>query len=319
MVGNTRMAWQKKFLRIAGVYNLLWAAVTVARPDAVTALLGLKSDVPPLMWQVLGLSGGVMGLGYLLAASDVQRHWPVVLMGLLSKAGSGAAMLWSIVRSNAPIESIWFVAIDDLIWLGPLALILNQTYNSVLGHRRCMGGDILRLALRRKTQDGVTLDELSRLSPVLLVFLRHAGCTFCREALSDLAARRSEIEKHGARLVLVHMGSEEQGARFFSRYGLESVQRISDPERSLYRAFGLPRGSISDLFGPKVWVRGFQAGILGRHGVGTLAGDGFQMPGAFLLYFGEVVRSYRHQSAADRPDYMQLVTGHRYASPELSN
>jgi len=37
------------------------------------------------------------------------------------------------------------------------------------------------------TQSGERLVELSEMSPVLLVFLRHAGCTFCREALADFA------------------------------------------------------------------------------------------------------------------------------------
>jgi hypothetical protein len=83
---------------------------------------------------------------------------------------------------------------------------------------------------------------------------------------------------------------------------------VSDPQRSLYRAFGLRRGSLTEVFGPKVWWRGFEAGILGRHRVGRLEGDGFQMPGVFLIYHGEVIRSYRHQSAADRPDYVRLVT-----------
>jgi peroxiredoxin len=311
------MAWQKRFLQFAGVYNLLWAAIMIARPDAVTSLLGLSGVGQSLVWQILGFSSGVMGVGYFLASSDVRRHWPIVLMGLLSKIGSGVAMTWSIVDRGGPVNSMWFVAVDDLVWIGPLGMVLYQTYDQILGHRRCVGGDILRMSLRRKTQDGVTLDELSRLSPVLLVFLRHAGCTFCREALADLAKKRPIIERNGTRLVLVHMGSDEQGARFFGRYGLQDVQRISDPERNLYRAFGLPRGSFGDLFGPRVWLRGFQAGILGRHGVGSLVGDGFQMPGVFLLYFGEVVRSYRHQSAADRPDYLQLVTGNEYASPEL--
>lgn len=313
------MAWQTTFLRIAGVYNLAWAVLSVVWPEAVVSWLGLRGAESLLLWRFLGMSSGAMGVGYFLASADVKRHWPILLMGFLAKLGSGAALSWTILSGAADSSAWGFVLVDDLLWLGPLGIILHSVYESVLGHRRCMNGDILRIALRRKTQDGVTLDELSRLSPVLLVFLRHTGCTFCREALSDLASKRGEIEANGTRLVLVHMSSEETAARFFARYGLENVQRISDPERALYRAFGLPRGSFGDLFGPKVWVRGFQAGILGRHGVGLLDGDGFQMPGAFLLYFGEVLRSYRHQSAADRPNYIQLVTGHSYASPEVSS
>jgi hypothetical protein len=38
-----------------------------------------------------------------------------------------------------------------------------------------------------------------------------------------------------------------------------------------------------------------------------LAGDGLQMPGVFLLHRGKVLREFRHESAADRPDYVTLT------------
>jgi len=113
------------------------------------------------------------------------------------------------------------------------------------------------------------------------------------------------------------MSPEKDADAIFSKYGLGDVARVSDPGCAIYRAFGLSRGSLGDVFGPKVWWRGFQAGVLHRHGLGALQGDGFQMPGVFLLFHGEVVRSYRHQSAADRPDYRALVSGREYTSPEL--
>jgi peroxiredoxin len=166
----------------------------------------------------------------------------------------------------------------------------------------------LDLALQARTSAGITVEALSRSRPVLLVFLRHAGCTFCREALADLAQQRKVIEASGAVIVVVHMGEPESSRKVFQRYGLEDLQQISDPECALYKAFGLRRGNLWMLFGPKVAIRGFQAGILHRHGVGRLAGDGFQMPGIFLIFQGQVVRSYRHQSAADRPDYVRFVT-----------
>jgi len=150
----------------------------------------------------------------------------------------------------------------------------------------------------------------------LLVFLRHAGCTFCREALDDLARQRHELEAQGTRLVLVHMSPPVPGTQFLARYQLDGVPHISDPELTLYRAFGLGRGSLLDLFGPKVCWRGVDALFRG-HGIGWLQGDGFQMPGVFLLFHGEIIRSFRHQSAADRPDYLALVRGTDYAAPEF--
>ena len=94
---------------------------------------------------------------------------------------------------------------------------------------------------------------------MLVTFLRHAGCTFCREALADLQSQRNEIESRGARIALVHLGSEALAQKFFAHYGLGDVSRIGDPERRLYRAFHLRRGGLLDLFGPHVIRRGFEA------------------------------------------------------------
>ncbi|MFN3326567.1 MAG: SelL-related redox protein [Bryobacteraceae bacterium] len=158
-----------------------------------------------------------------------------------------------------------------------------------------------------RTDSGATLGNLAEQSDLLLVFLRHTGCTFCREALADLAARRAAIESRGVRIVLAHPGSREQAAGAFARYGLDDLARISDPECRLYRAFGLKRGTLWQLFGPKVAWRGLQAGLLAGHGIGRLAGNGFQMPGVFLIAGGRIAAGYRHRTAADRPDYAALA------------
>jgi hypothetical protein len=86
------------------------------------------------------------------------------------------------------------------------------------------------------------------------------------------------------------------------------VPRVSDPEARLYRAFQLNRGKLSQFLGPAVWWRGFQSFILNRHPVGKPIGDPAQMPGVFLIQNGRILRSYFHQTSADRPDYVALAT-----------
>lgn len=167
--------------------------------------------------------------------------------------------------------------------------------------------DIHEALAETRVHTGETLAGLSRATDVLVVFLRHGGCTFCREALSDIARRRAAIERSGVRIVLAHMMSDAEAAGLFGRYGLGDIARVSDPDRELYRAFGLKRGRLSQLLGWKVWWRGFVAGILHRHGARRLKGDGRQMPGAFLLRDGAIARRFRHDSAADRPDYEALA------------
>jgi peroxiredoxin len=157
------------------------------------------------------------------------------------------------------------------------------------------------------TRKGVDLATLSLVSPVLLVFLRHAGCPFCREAMSDLASSRQAIEETGTRIVLVYLGDAKAMDDALERHGLASLDRIHDADRSLYRGFGLKQGSVWQLAGPRVWWRGLNATFIGKHWVGFPAGDPRQMPGMFLLDRCEVVRSFRHSNASDRPLYEAFV------------
>ncbi len=173
-----------------------------------------------------------------------------------------------------------------------------------MANERQLDDELLQMM---QTNEGKSLYELSFDKPVLLVFLRHFGCTFCREALSDIAEQWEEIEKAGSRLVFVHMTSDEVAERYFNRYKLEGVPHISDPDCKFYASFGLVKGNFTQLFGLQSWIRGFSAGVVSGHGVGPQLGDGFQMPGAFVIQDGQIKNSFIHKLASDRPDYIDLV------------
>jgi peroxiredoxin len=160
---------------------------------------------------------------------------------------------------------------------------------------------------QHRSQLGHTLAELSAGTNVLVLFLRHSGCTFCREALDDLSKQRSKIEGEGTKLAVVHLGAEDEYTqKFFAAYGLSDIDRFSDPTKDLYQAFELKRGTIGQLLGPTVWWRGMLAFFRGN-GLGMLNGDGLQMPGAFVIRDSQIVKAYRHATAADRPDYAELA------------
>ncbi len=159
---------------------------------------------------------------------------------------------------------------------------------------------------------GESLAQLAAEQPVLVVFLRFFGCSFCREAISDIAKRRKSLEARGLRIVLVHMAADQEIAeKFFRKYKLFPVDHIADPDKRFYRAFGLGRGTPNQLFGLMNWIRGFQAAVVEGHGAAASfdqveLGDGFQMPGVFVLYKGEIRKSFVHRYAHDRPDYEEI-------------
>ena len=160
-----------------------------------------------------------------------------------------------------------------------------------------------------RTEAGSTLLELADQSPVLLIFLRHFGCSFCRQTLDDVSKVRHLIEAKLVRVVFVHLGSPERARPYFDYYQLSDVERVSNPDASLYRlpAFALPR--VSPFFHflvPRVW-RGWLLGAWRKHGIGMIKEDAEQMPGIFYIRQRTIERAYRYRTIADRPDYLKLI------------
>lgn len=158
------------------------------------------------------------------------------------------------------------------------------------------------------TNYGDSVLDLTFTNPVLLVFLRHFGCIFCKEALVDISKNRSEIEVGGLKIVFVHMTDFHTAEKNFIKFGLRNVNHVSDPDCRYYTAFGLVKGNFNQLFGLQSLIRGFSAGVKNAQAPSAQIGDGFQMPGVFVIDNGELKESFVHNLSSDRPDYLQLAS-----------
>lgn len=105
------------------------------------------------------------------------------------------------------------------------------------------------------------------------------------------------------------MSTDEEARHWFDSYGVPDILRISDPEKALYRQFGLGDGSLWALAHPRVWGPWFRTAIVARHGVGAGGPNWRQLTGVFLIHRGAIVSSIRHRNSAERPDYMAFVRG----------
>ena len=135
---------------------------------------------------------GILGIGYLAAATNPLYHWPIVLVGWL---GNIAVPLWLLSCASHQLLSWQFadsISAAGVIWWVPFGLILWRSYASHTASLRVASPEVHSLALRIRTNRGQTLQEMSQERPLLLVFLRHRGCPFCRETLADFA---SSVEK----------------------------------------------------------------------------------------------------------------------------
>ena len=153
-----------------------------------------------------------------------------------------------------------------------------------------------------------TLAALAARGPLLLVFLRHFGCPLCQEMVADVAARREATRESGATVVFVHMHPEPQAAVFFARYGVSDLQRVSDPDCTLYRAFGVPRARPMSWMSFGALRHYLSAIVRGGHLPGLVGGDVGRMAAVVRIVDGRIDRDLRAAGFESRPDFDDLLT-----------
>ncbi len=300
-------------LAMAGLYHLLFALWVNLWPHLWFDWLAIEQPNHPMLWRGVGLLAGVLGIGLLIAARNPIRNWLIVLVGFVKSLITIVAIGMAVFQNTLPVTVIAFLLIDDLLWLYPLGRILWASLHAHAGipPMRRTPFSIEEASTQYYLSTGQSVNEASHDQTLALVFLRHFGCTFTRQILRSLEDMQKEARQRGATLVLVHMLQSGQETQYLGDHS--DVPRIADPRCELYRAFGLGKGGFLELFGPRVWWRGAIALFRGC-GVGHLAGDGLQMPGAFLFRDGRVLSTQRAHSAAELPNLPGLFDGLRAAS-----
>jgi peroxiredoxin len=158
-----------------------------------------------------------------------------------------------------------------------------------------------------KDPDGhdVRLGQLWAKQTAVLVFVRHFGCLFCRQQVTDLVAQRERIHALGAELVVIGHGTVDEARAFRDEHHL-TCPLFTDPERQAYRALEMRHGRRT-LMTPRVVVHTVTAMLQGFRQT-FVAGDPLQQGGVIVIAPGGVER-YRHISreAGDHPPVSRIL------------
>jgi len=112
----------------AGIYNLLFGIFAIGFPNVMFQWIDMDPPKYPELWQCIGMIVGVYGVGYLIAAFDPARHWPIVLVGFLGKLFGPIGMAWAVARGTLPLSFGAANVTNDLIWLIPFGLVLQYAW-----------------------------------------------------------------------------------------------------------------------------------------------------------------------------------------------
>ena len=113
-----------RWLIAAGVYNLVWGAITIGFPHLLFDLCGIPRLNYPEIWQCVGMIVGVYGIGYLIAAGDSRRHWPIVLVGFLGKIFGPLGFAFALWKGTFPPIFGLTILTNDLLWWIPFGSLL---------------------------------------------------------------------------------------------------------------------------------------------------------------------------------------------------
>ena len=101
----------------AAVYNLAWAIVVIALPQACIDLVGIGGMLAVPFMQVIGMMVGVYAYGYWLLAKDPVRYCGLIWVGLLGKLFGIGGLLFYASRGVLPWSFGWTVLPNDVIWI----------------------------------------------------------------------------------------------------------------------------------------------------------------------------------------------------------
>ena len=134
------------------------------------------------------------------------------------------------------------------------------------------------------------LAQLWQRSPVLLFFVRHVGCVFCREQVRARAQRYDDNRAPGAEVAAI-ITTDAINAGRFARGMRLPYPVLSDAPRRAFAAFGLYETSIGDLAQPEVLLRAARQFARGNlPAVNPFSSSLTQLGGVFIVDGDGVVR-----------------------------
>jgi hypothetical protein len=106
-------------------------------------------------------------------------------------------------------------------------------------------------------------------------------------------------------VLYVTLGDPDATRAFFADFDPDA-RAVADPDKALYAAFGLERGSGGQLVSPAVFSAGLRA-ILKGNGIGLPVGDVMQLSGEFLVQYGRVLFAHRARHTGDHPSLDEIA------------
>ena len=121
----------KKIIYSAAIFNLIIGLIIVFFPNFYFNFLGVVVPNYQPLWQCLGMTVAVVGIGFLIAAKDYKKNWPIIFLGFIGKLlGPVLFGFYGIANGSLPLGFLP-LSICDFCWLFPFGIALYQSQTEI--------------------------------------------------------------------------------------------------------------------------------------------------------------------------------------------
>lgn len=150
--------------------------------------------------------------------------------------------------------------------------------------------------------------------PALLLFWRHFGCGCGLDRAARLRDEHDDYIAAGANVAIIGQGEPERAAAYRDQQDL-AVPILCDPDRDLYRAYGLREGGVPHMLfdaPQEMWdhdrATGEEFQRQRRDDGRPLVDSPWQLPGEFVVdTSGAIKLDWRYQYCEDYPNPLVLI------------
>lgn len=114
----------KKIIIVSAIFNLVIGLLITFFPDMLFNFLNISPPNYTPLWQILGMTVAVVGVGFLIAAKDFQKNWPIIFLGFIGKLfGPVILGISGIIKGQLPLAFLP-LCLCDFFWLFPFGYAL---------------------------------------------------------------------------------------------------------------------------------------------------------------------------------------------------
>jgi hypothetical protein len=156
-------------------------------------------------------------------------------------------------------------------------LVIGVTFKDKAMIRIKAGGTLERRLVETVQGNPVEIPDKEKFTH--LQFRRFAGCPMCNLHIRDFIRRHEELVDHGIREVVVFHSSKEA---LLKNQDQVPFDLIADPEKTLYREFGVET-SVRSVLHPGAWLPAFKGVLSGRFSLPSWGESPLGLPADFLI------------------------------------